>query len=72
MAGAVRGDQFVVRFSNGRDLEATAEGWMELLHGRLDPHGLGRVNAVTDVGVAAAVDRGWIGVEIQNLEFIAS
>jgi len=72
VAGVVLGDQFVIGVSQRRNLDAMADGRMKLLYRRLYAHSLGCVHAIADTGVPATADRSGSGVEVQNLELVAS
>ncbi len=72
MAGAVGGGELVLGIAARSDLKAVADGWVELLDGRIEAHALSGVDSITNQGFLSEAD-GWrAGVEIENFKAVAS
>src|SRR5208337_3169106 len=72
MAGGVRDGELVLGILLRRHLKAVADGGMKLLDGRIDANALGGVHSVTNGGVLPAAHSWRAGVEVEDLQTVAS
>lgn len=72
MAGAVGDSELIVSIMERRDLEAMAVRGVKLFDRRIEPHALGGVDSIANRGWLSAADGSTAGVEIENLQAIAS
>jgi hypothetical protein len=72
VAGAVGDGKFVLGIAAGSDLEAVADCGVKLLDGWIEAHALGRIDSIANQGFLPEADSWRAGVEIENLQPVAS